>query len=470
MSEAIHHPGAAMGPTRENATYGNTIALTVLSEMPSHLLVIPQADDSGSSKNVTSRVMAVGPRNFDAEVLKKVVRSEHPEDSLSRIFFDLQDGSTPESFSSWDGIRISYEDLLENIVEMTLQSIGEIWGAPRVNSRFPAVRLFRQVWETMEGKLPRQPVSERAGNQFQDFIQARRDCTIETTKWFRTQTGIGRSILLSGCRSKFMQAFVLCDSFQPQTICGQDVMVRGKDMDLSYRIPNPFYQTSLRACTGFQLALSDGGKGCGAVHDDLAFSDLLKRNKTLLGRGIYGDYSIKYVEDLPGRGSARLCLDLGKRPFLQQMTNNEVFVFYDLRKYPVTLFMQQEIGSNKEMDILESPIFVFSGHPSFNFHPFVKGSNGKPFTGTICTESTRQRLFSIQSDKNTLHPALFMLEQLRSAARILRFGLRARDRLIHQHNPFGKVPYTMYQAVIEGRDSAQTFAAKNDAEIIYYSR
>lgn len=87
-------------------------------------------------------------------------------------------------------------------------------------------------------------------------------------------------------------------------------------------------------------------------------------------------------------------------------------------------------------------------------------------------EETPYRIIKLHHRQDNFDPVLCLLEQLRAAARILRYGLRSRDVGIAQHNPFAKIkdPEKQFQAIIKERHRAKKYARKHKAELISFFR
>ena len=91
---------------------------------------------------------------------------------------------------------------------------------------------------------------------------------------------------------------------------------------------------------------------------DRAFLETLQSNYYLPGKGSYADFSLHYMI---GRGKEviRLAHATGSKPFLQQVMAEPTFVYWDLRAYPVSVFIDQYLHGNRFVD-LSAPLFQAS--------------------------------------------------------------------------------------------------------------
>jgi hypothetical protein len=212
---------------------------------------------------------------------------------------------------------------------------------------------------------------------------------------------------------------------------------------------------------------------------DREFMQLLEKRKVLKGRGECRNVQIEMYRNVSdGCQYLKLSMSLGNRSFLMQMYTSPVFTFWDLKTYPIRVVLEKKLEYPNELIPLESLThFIYqaeSAHHSISRHPFVRASgvvNGC-YRGAICMEETHLRLFSLHHRQDKFDPVIYILQVMKAAVRILRNGVRYRDRSVSQHNPYIKVknPESQYQAVVKGWQQVQDLARKHNAEIIRYVR
>jgi hypothetical protein len=212
---------------------------------------------------------------------------------------------------------------------------------------------------------------------------------------------------------------------------------------------------------------------------DREFIQLLEKRKVLAGSGEYHNVQIEMYRNIrDGYPYLKLSQSLGNRSFLMQMHSSPVFTFWDLKAYPIRVVVERKLENPDELIPLESLTHLIyqaeSAHRSICTHPFVRATgivNGC-YRGAICMEETHMRLFSLHNRQDKFDPVIYILLVMKAAARILRNGVRFRDRSVPQHNPYVKVnnPESQYQAVVKGLKQAQDLARKHNAEIIRYLR
>jgi hypothetical protein len=212
---------------------------------------------------------------------------------------------------------------------------------------------------------------------------------------------------------------------------------------------------------------------------DREFMQLLEKRKVLRGRGEFRNVQIEMYRSVrDGCQYLKLSMSLGNRPFLMQMYSSPVFTFWDLKAYPIRVVLEKKLEYPNESIPLESLTHLIyqaeSAHHSICRHPFVRASgivNGC-YRGAICMEETHLRLFSLHHRQAKFDAVIYILQVMSAAARILRNGVRYRDRSVSQHNPYVRVknPESLYQAVVKGWPQVQALARKHNAEIIRYVR
>jgi hypothetical protein len=164
---------------------------------------------------------------------------------------------------------------------------------------------------------------------------------------------------------------------------------------------------------------------------------------------------------------------MGSRPFIQQVVKDPIFVFWDLRQHPITVFTEwilNRAGGSMLQALGQIPVMAESNHPSICCHAFVERDRAYPHRGKICMEETPLRIVSLHRRHPGFDPVSCLLEQMRAAVRILRYGVRERDRKISQHNPYRPDEVRDYQALVMGWDAARDLAGRHNAEIVPYAR
>jgi hypothetical protein len=206
---------------------------------------------------------------------------------------------------------------------------------------------------------------------------------------------------------------------------------------------------------------------------DRSFILQLKSCRSMKGSGDYRNFSVEIAPLKDGALFGRICMSLGDTPLLQQVSVKPIFLFWDLKTHPTTVFFEQSLeipGRTPYWQLGHAKLLVHSNHQSITRHAFVQPIADDETTGSICTEQTFDRTISLHNSSEHFDPVLCLLDQLRAAGRILKYGVRSRDKAINQHNLYGKVPDGEYQAVIKGWPEAKAFAEKHKAEIVPYVR
>jgi hypothetical protein len=245
--------------------------------------------------------------------------------------------------------------------------------------------------------------------------------------------------------------------------------VTADDVERYMLVLNPLYHVVEATCNEMSAAVRALTVENEEGHLDRLFIDHLKKERVLYGRGRHGKFSMRFHR-LKRRPHIRLTLSLGSEPFLQQVNIEPVFIFWNLKEYPIHVFCEWPLDETSGVDLTDLSVYAESPHQSINSHAFVRPIQTYPHVGQMCTEDTLVRILMLHRGADDFDPATCLLEQLRAAARILKYGLRQRDRHISQYHPFHKVPDEQYQAVIRGWERANRLAKKHGAEIVRYVR
>jgi hypothetical protein len=244
------------------------------------------------------------------------------------------------------------------------------------------------------------------------------------------------------------------------------------DIDKEVLIANPFFQTISRVCTVVRdTRVNDVGEE-DEIQRDRVFLEHFKGHKLLHGVGEYRGFSLDCYKS-NGESFARLGLCFSDKPFLQQVDHDPIFIFWDFEKNPVFVFIDGQLempGNEQNWQLAEARLLIHCRHPSIWSHAFVKSIDRRRSLGAICTEDTLNRTISMHNRFERFDPISCLLDQIRTAGRILKYGVRQRDRAIPQYNVYVNVPENEFQAVIKGWDEAHDFAKKHGAEIVPYER
>jgi hypothetical protein len=386
--------------------------------------------------------------------------------------FDLM--AMLEGEDNWhaDGIEISWQELVGDILESSFQSMYTLSGYFRSEYRLPSLHLFRLVSEIISGQNPQKapvPAADEFSNNFTKIRSRMSKKFIQAPGPSIKDMAGDKPALIMASHSKNMVVAQLRKDFP----VSKDIILRkkisGNDIEDYFTIRNPLYQMVVSIYQTMERALRPRMNKKKEDQADRLFLDGLEKQRVLHGKGKYKNFSIRFYRNR-GRSAVRLILSLGNKPFLQQVSSKPaVFIFWDLKKYPISVFFQQHM-SDDEIDLANIGLYAQCRHTSIWRHAFIKRTQKYPPVGSICMEYTNWRILALHRRYSRFNPAACLIEQLRAAARILRYGVRERDRQICQHNDFRKVPENEYQAVIKGWTRARRFAQEHDAEIVPYAR
>jgi hypothetical protein len=453
-------------------SFNDAIARRVIAGVPEFILVQPDPRRDGAGcVSLTALPAQDLSRRLMPTLMLKVASRMAVDGSLGlvEIPFDSVGGPLhPTPLGCWDDVA----GLVSEAV------IGEIDQAFR--SRPPSYRCFdrgliRAFWRLISGEGRPEPDRCDRKPRLHPVLFAERRAAFgrraDGPGWLGEALSGNHPVLMVGARRKHLLALRLRRPVVPAPGGSKRRRLGQRDILGIDRFISPLYRVAEHTSDRLARLLAEPPRLVEA-EEDAAFMDQLRGRYTLNGRGAYRNFSIQNWGAREGKLCTSVCLSLGRKPFLQQTLPEPVFIHWDLRKYPVTVFAYMMIGSDTETDVVFSDILVWCNHPSICRHAFVRRlkEDGPPHYGTVCTESTRHRLLRLLTLDTAFDPAAYLVEKLRSAARVLRYGLRRRDMGITQYNPFAKVPETEFQAVIRGYAEARRFADQTRAEFVTFDR
>jgi len=444
--------------------------------VPPHFIVLPTADRGGAHQ-----VVPVSALDIAMELHRMTAEEDSTRQPGEPVPHLIRNTVIPGLIESveWkkcyrQGIDLTWPELVADVRESAL---GFVFAAMREHSNgfhYPTLRLFRSVYDVISGH-PKQrrldeikPDSSRTGARLRYILK--KTCGRQP-RWLTAEATQGFPQLIMHAHKRPMPVFRLQKGFSVSKAGQVPEKIQPEHFEAFYSVPNPFHRIVEKVARQVDRIPEAAG---GNAEDqetlvDRSFLETLQSKYHLPGKGPYQDFSIQYLIG-KGQYAVRLSHTIGSRPFLQQVIAEPTFVYWDLKRFPVTVFCEQLLSGNPMIN-LEAPQFIASSmHGSICRHAFVKPIHEYFNFGSVCTERTSLRILGLHRRLRPFDPAHCLLEQLRAAGRILRYGIRERDRGISIHNPFDKVPEKEYQAVIRGYDEARAFAARKGAEIVYYSR
>lgn len=467
-----------VGRTDEGSFYkvNDAIARQATKAMPEFILAQPDPKRSESAGGKFCQLFALpwwllNSRFLPALPLKSITWSA-PDGSLSMTEIPLETAGgpiRPMALGSW-------EDVVGLVSETAISELDHVFRSKPMNYQFDDRGLLLAIWRLISGESPPRPKSRPDRPSAHRVMFGERRAQLirreELPWWLDEKLSAKNPVLLVGTRKKHVLAIRLRRPVEPMNIGLSRKRIGPGDIQDVDPVINPFHQAAEQTSGRLVRLLAAAPSQPAEEEEKAAFMDLLSKRYILNGRGAYRNFSLQNWGQRDGKPCIAFGLQLGRKPFLQQTLPEPVFIHWDLHNYPVTVFAHLVVGSDTKTDVVNCDTLVECRHPSIWRHAFVRKlqEGGPPYYGSVCTESTRFRLVQLLSRDKVFDPAEFMVEKLRSAARVLRYGLRRRDMGISQYNQFAKVPETEFQAVVRGYAEARRFAEQARAEIIYFDR
>ena len=452
------------------------VARRALAWVPEVLLLRPEAACEGIRNGRVQCVSPVPAPQLDDVLLTRIHRAVTDGDDAAPGFSLVPVDPDTGLPSRWNAVGWSWQEMADAVSEATLETLHAAFRGRAARYQYAAADLLHRTWKLISGA--NETTVPCPGERFDShdiFFRKRRRALAENREMpvcLPNDTDPAQPVLLAGCRNRFMLGLLLRQGVDPLDHAGGGGRITPEDIEREFGLINPLYRTAEQTCDGILPQLSSPTTGKSVTAEDRSFLEMLSRRFILFGQGAYRHFSIQHWGYHDGRACVAVCLSLGRKPFLQQAVAEPMFIYWDLKNHPITVFFYFVIEEGKLVDLLNSIVMTECNHPSICRHAFVRRAQEQapPHYGTVCTENTRFRLLGLLEKASELDPAAFLVAQLRATARILRYGLRQRDLGITQHNQFGKVPASEFQAVIQGYDQASEFAARNGAEIVYFDR
>jgi hypothetical protein len=466
------------GRTDEVSIYkiSDAIARQAIMALPEFILVQPAPKRSGSAAGKACQLFALPWWHLNSRFLPalplKSITWRAPDGSLSLTEIPVENAGgpiRPMALGSWD-------DVSGLISEMAIGELDHVFRSKPVSYQFDDRGLLLAIWRLISGESPPRPKNRQTRPATHRVLFGERRAQLARREalpyWLDEKLSAKHPVLLVGTRKKHVLAIRLRRPVEPMNIGLSRKRIGSDDIHDVDPFINPFHQAAEQTSGRLVRLLAEAPPQPVEEEEKKAFMDLLSKRYSMNGRGPYSNFSIQNWGQRDGKLCISFCLWLGHKPFLQQTLPEPVFIHWDLRNYPVTVFAHMVVGSDTKTDVVNCDTLVECHHPSIWRHAFVRKlqDGGPPHYGAVCTESTRFRLVQLLSRDKIFDPAEFLVEKLRSAARVLRYGLRRRDMGISQYNQFAKVPETEFQAVVRGYDEARRFAEEARAEIIYFDR
>ena len=456
--------------------FGDAIARQAVTGLQEFILVQAEPKRGAAGTGRTCRMTALPWWHFNSRFLPalplKSTTWSAPDGSLSLTEIPVENTGgpiRPMALGSWD-------DVAGLVGETALGELDHAFRSKPVSYHFDDRLLLRAFWRLISGAARPGPKRRNGNPGVHRTLFGERRALLgrrpELPYWLEEKLSAKHPVLMVGNRKKHVLAIRLRRPVEPMAVGLSRRRIGPEEIQDVDPFINPFYQVAELVSGRLARLLAAPPAEPGEEEEDAAFLDLLRRRYILNGRGAYRNFSIQNWGERDGKPCVSACLAMGRRPFLQQTLTEPVFIHWDLRNYPVTVFAHMVVGSDTKTDVVNCDTLVECHHPSIWRHAFVRKlqEGGPPHYGTVCTESTRYRLLQMLSRDKVFDPAEFLVEKLRSAARVLRYGLRRRDMGITQYNQFAKVPEAEFQAVVRGYDEARRFAEQARAEIIYFDR
>jgi hypothetical protein len=456
------------------------IPLQVIRKVPQYMLLLPgtggNLQDLRQWVAVPFHPKALDPK-ITAAAMSIIPPSREPGLRVSEV--PVEDPKNGEEDGS--PLPVPFMDLVRDLREVTLEYLFKLFHPHMSRQTVKTLRIFRRIWEIIS-EQPQLPLSSqaRASAEFLGVWKDLRPGPNGEAQFFKSSlspSGRLKPSLLASVRSRLqdnkeMLLYGLRGKWAEKLSPNPGEKIELSDLDEPVCFPNPFYH----------LALQAFGEAEGAFHSsrrpedekgeearDQAFLQRLRRAWVLEGVGEYKKFQIHFHPS----EFLTLSMSLGKKPFLQQVGVSPIFVYWDLKKHPIYVFAQFSLNECTQIErgmLTNTVFFAESDHPSILRHAFVRRVRENSPAGSICTESTSLRILNLLRSGPSFDPVFCFLEQMRAAARILKYGVRERDQNIQQHNPFPQVQWQEYQAVVQGWEEARKFAREKGADIIPYER
>ncbi|MGA1824553.1 MAG: hypothetical protein ACMUIP_07785 [bacterium] len=452
------------------------IARTILMGLPPYIYIV-QPEPSAHQKDLNNvNLVAISEANFDEDLrmaIMKITPQRHnqPQNVLNRYEMRRLREVKKNNNYYGDYSKSVFTEMVSDIRESAFDELSNIYKKKNINYTLSYIRLIRQIWELITGQVLHHCVCSHqiASKKFNIMRPKLSDTDISLPKLLKEKIAQGEPLILT-TRQEDVLLMELRENVMNFTLSYNDIK------NFCYPIPNPFFQMLCGICKEI-TSMIDWCRILDSEEEkqaDQKFLHYLQKNSVLSGKGDYHDFSMKWLL-FNNRPAIRLQYSIGNTPFLQQVSREPVFIFWDLKKYPINIIIQHYLDETSNfMQFISFNNIQFQAecsHPSILKHAFVGGTSTSrhSFEGNICMENTASRILSL-SNKDTFDPAICLLEQMRAAGRILRFGVRERDKGIGQLNSYKKELETNYQAVIKGWPQASAFAREHNAEIVQYNR
>jgi hypothetical protein len=472
FDQAIYGGGHDMISHVRDERFKELIIRRTLRGVPPLFLYVPSSQaEKGGRHADEAEVAPLRKANVEEglyeEAFKHVARE--PGRQLPFDFLELNEEQSDLHTDGLASLQEISDDLLESFLDL---AYGLLQDSANGDS-LPAARLFRRIWEVItRQESPAQLIPAKFDFN-KEFNMMRRKIK-EAYGGFpgRVLEPVARKqpILVVGSQNPTMVILGLRNVSSSLRGSIQDRQFMRSDLERYFPLQNPFYQSVVGAYDDMRWKIQhltfDEQSDC----LDRTFLEMFSGKRLWRGQGPYKNFSMEFIR-ATDRPSARIAMSLGNKPFLQQVSQDPIFILWDLKKYPVSVFVQHPLDGAVDLTALSTiPVQTKCAHPSIYRHAFVNRARNHPHVGSICMEDTRRRILSVQRRQDHFDPAIYLLEQIRGAGRILRYGVRARDKRISQHNHYSKVPPEEYQAVIQGQAQAQQFAKEHGVEIVSYAR
>jgi hypothetical protein len=461
-----------------SASHLDFISRKVQASIPALLFLVPPPDSASDFKEI-GNWRAFGCQSLLHDDLKRLlnIKIEKP---FRGIPFELLEIKHHDRVWYTEGIPVS--ELLEYLRDSTVDLVKKFYGQHFFDYGFNFVALMRQIWERISGQVRHHQIespiekwsmfeknllnmrSQNPGIPFPPRHQAAKENP------FLLYVNDKQASFLS-LKKNIINSF---GKFPKKLDASHKENWGSSENPFAIVISKFFYDIEHAAKSVFM-----GDFGSSDLNSDQKFIKYLEDKKILNGIGEYRNVSIESgVHE--HRQTAKLVISLGTKPFLMQMNSTPIFVLWNLSKYPIRVVLENFMHSDGEINFLDYLHFkAESTHKSILRHPFVNSNGSKMvdqwFRGNMCVEETHLRVLSMHKAygrHSLFDPAVCLLEQLRGAARVLKFGVCFRDRNINKYNDFSKIsrPELTYQAIVKGWNNANAFAKKHNAEIVRYMR
>ena len=483
----------------DNPQFNEFIADQIVKSMPAILILLPPRPPDQELD--FHKWGVVGCRWILDEGVKALMGLS-PEQSEAPPFELRELRGHDSAWYSPNGFTV--DTVLEHCREEIVKWLHRLCFRSMSNNRLPVFSVFRQIYGEISGK----PVSRIVASQsprVKDMSVILRSISLQKMP-FNLQHCLMDEIRhsepimfhTSGKRLRFVKLSkdrIMNPFRSPAKLGLQDVTGLFTDK-------NPFHEYACSVLDVFKAettGLIEPRMTSANRKKDLLFQHRFMAAEKLSGKGENRAFQIELFPLRDGKYRFRLKRSMGSKPFLMQVCRacsccavergqpkcpKATYVLWDLKKYPIDVVFEKIVRPEDEF-VLDSWLgtweqIVFKAecrHKSILRHPFVS-NRGKMlstgmYSGAICLEKTAYRILSENSQHTEgLNPVFLLLQLLKAAARIMRYGLLKRDERVPLHNNFCKVlnPTAIYQSVIIGEDNADSVAAQLGAEKINYIR